>query len=386
MLLVDVTHTSHTRARTGVQQVTRSVCAALREEGFPVCHDPYRAAWRPLRASERENLVAPAAAIQRRSARWPWSMRLRGRFERWAGAAPPKLPHEAGLLVPEVFSATVGAALPALLRHVGGPRVAVFHDALPLQFPELTPSRTVARFPHYLRELLAFDGIAAVSATSRDALAGYWQWLGVTATPPILVLPHGLAAVAARAAAPAPAAEPEVLCVGSLEPRKNHLALLAACDELWAEGRRFRLRLIGLANAQAAPVLQRLAELQADGRPVRYDGPVGEAELHAAYDRCTFTVYPSLGEGFGLPVAESLAHGRPCICLGQGATAEVARGGGCVELPAVEAAALAAGLRQLLDHPADIERLAAAARQRRFRTWSDYVHELRAWMQTLPRR
>jgi glycosyltransferase involved in cell wall biosynthesis len=386
MLLVDVTHTSHTRARTGVQQVTRSLCAALRDEALPVCHDPYRGAWRPLRAFERANLVSPAAATQRRSARWPWAARLRSRLARWAGAGTPELSGDAGLLVPEVFSATVGAALPALLQRVTGPRVAVFHDALPLQFPELTPRSTVARFPHYLRELLAFDGIAAVSAASRDALSGYWQWLGVPATPPILVLPHGLDPVAATARPPQPGGEPEVLCVGSLEPRKNHLALLTACDRLWAEGYRFRLRLIGLANAQAAPVLQRLAELHTQRRPVHYDGPVGEAELHAAYDRCAFTVYPSLGEGFGLPVAESLAHARPCLCLGQGATAEVARGGGCVELPAVDPPALAAGLRQLLDDPAEIARLAVAARQRRFRTWSDYVRELRAWMQTLPRR
>ena len=68
-----------------------------------------------------------------------------------------------GVLVPEVFSPAVADALPALFAATGGPRVALFHDAIALQYPEFTPRSNVARFPSYLRELLQFDGVAAVS-------------------------------------------------------------------------------------------------------------------------------------------------------------------------------------------------------------------------------
>jgi len=88
------------------------------------------------------------------------------------------------LLVPEVFSPAVAAALPALVAATHGPRVALFHDAIALRFPELTPPKTVARFPAYLRELLMFDGIAAVSEDSRQSLLEYWRWLGLGPTKP----------------------------------------------------------------------------------------------------------------------------------------------------------------------------------------------------------
>src|SRR5207248_3280649 len=132
-----------------------------------------------------------------------------------------------GVLVPEIFSAAVARTLPDLFAATSGPRVAVFHDAIALQFPEFTPPKTVARFPAYLIELLAFDGIAAVSDSSRTALLEYWQWLGAKNPPPVRTVPLGTDTQRSRPdgeISPAPA-PPVVLCVGSIEGRKNHLAL-----------------------------------------------------------------------------------------------------------------------------------------------------------------
>jgi glycosyltransferase involved in cell wall biosynthesis len=113
---------------------------------------------------------------------------------------------------------------------------------------------------------------------------------------------------------------------------------------------------------------------------------VPEAELHAAYRACSFTVYPSIIEGFGMPVLESLHYGKPCVCSGLGALGESAHDGGCVPLATVDAASLAATLRRLLTQPAELAALAAAARARPLKTWPDYAAEFTAWMQTLPRR
>jgi glycosyltransferase involved in cell wall biosynthesis len=178
-----------------------------------------------------------------------------------------------------------------------------------------------------------------------------------------------------------------VLSVGSIEGRKNHRALLDACEGLWREGQKFELQLIGLAQpATGAAALARIRELQSAGRPLRYAGPLPDAMLQAAYADCAFTVYPSLVEGFGLPVIESLAHGKPCICSGRGALGEVARDGGCLALEKVEAADLEAALRRLLENPAELARLAASARARTFRSWRDYQTDLHAWMRGLSRR
>ena len=70
----------------------------------------------------------------------------------------------------------------------------VFHDAIALRLPELTPSKTVARFPSYLQELLAFDGIAAVSEESLQSLHDYWDWLGVAERPLTKAIPLGITA------------------------------------------------------------------------------------------------------------------------------------------------------------------------------------------------
>ncbi len=379
-LLLDVSHTCHTRARTGIQRVTRALWQALGADARAVTHDPHRDAWRELQAWEQGNLTATDAA-GKRGARWPLGARLRGRTARLLGRAPAALPSNRGLLVPEVFSPAVARALPALFAAVPGPRVALFHDAIALQLPELTPARTVARFPAYLVELLAFDGIAAVSEDSAATLRDYWRWLGVTGTPPIATIPLGVD-LPPPAAAPATAADPPViLTVGSIEGRKNHGALLEACEWLWAGGARFTLRLIGLAHPQTgAQALRRIRELQAAGRPLRYDGPASDAAVAEAYATCTFTVYPSQREGFGLPVLESLGHGKPCVCSARGALGESARGGGCVLLEDVSTAALAAAVDRLLRAPGEVAALAAAARARPFRRWAEYAAAVDAWV------
>ncbi|ACB77281.1 glycosyltransferase [Opitutus terrae] len=388
MFLLDLSHTSHSTARTGIQRVARSLHAALGDQAQAVCFDPWLDAWRGLERWEFARLDSRAAPATRRSARWPWIAQWRGRYRRRFGRGAAALPPSEGLIVPEVFSANVAAALPTLFAQTSGPRVAMFHDALPLRFPEFTAPGTVSRFPYYLRELLDFDGIVAVSEDSRAALLGYWRWLQVPQPPPVLALPHGVEPPAARVSVTrTPRTRPGVLSVGTIEGRKNHLALLAACEQLWRAGADFELQLIGfVARQSGTEVQQRIRTLQSAGRPLRFTGPVSDELLEAAYADCDFTVYPSIAEGFGLPVVESLVRGRPCVCSAHGAVGELTRDGGCVGLDVLDASGLAAAIGRLLAAPAELEALSAAARQRTFKTWADYTRELLAWMRTLPRR
>lgn len=397
MLLLDATHTSHTRAQTGIQRVTRSLFAELAREGnvTGVCYDPYLKSWRPLETRELDHLRPGQLAASSRGARWPLHQRLAGHARRLLGSRI-ELPAATGLICPELFTARTGAHWPEIFSRVRGPRVALFNDAIGLQYPELTPPSTVARLPAYLRELLQFDGVAAISEASAVSLRDYWQWLGVADTPPVKGIPLAADPPPPSAGDGSPAAKtPRVLCVGTIEGRKNHLALLEACETLWSEGVDFELHLIGIARADTAGrALAKIHALQQAGRPLLYRGATAEAELQAAYQRCVFTVYPSLIEGFGLPVLESLQHGKPCVCSAHGAVGESAVGGGdkcaslggCVALESVDAASLAAALRRLLGNPAELAALTAAVRARRFKSWAEYARELTAWMHTLPRR
>jgi glycosyltransferase involved in cell wall biosynthesis len=389
MLLLDATHTSHTRAQTGIQRVTRALFTELGANGgvAAVCHDPYLRGWRSLDRAETDNLRPRELAGASRGAKWPLTRKIASHAARLAGRRFA-LPGNTGLVCPELFSARVGASYAELFAKAHGPRVALFNDAIALRFPELTPPSTVARMPAYLRELLQFDGVAAISEDSATALRDYWRWLGIAKTPPVLGIPLGVDPVDAAAAdAPQSEGPPTLLYISTVEGRKNHLALLEACESLWREGLSFQLELIGLARPDtAASALRRIEELRAGGRPLRYHGVAPSAEVAAAFRRCAFTVYPSLAEGFGLPVLESLSHGKPCICSKDGALGEAARGGGCLTVDRVDAPALAAVIRALLSEPERLTKLTVEARRRPIRAWRDYTADLLAWMKTLPRK
>ncbi|HRP04268.1 MAG TPA: glycosyltransferase family 1 protein, partial [Opitutaceae bacterium] len=144
MILIDLSHTSHTRARTGVQKVSRSLFSALaasqREEVCAVTWDPFRQAWRALLPFESEALSDETTGTHR-GARWPLSWKIRGRVERWTNKSAPSLAPASRLIVPEIFSAEIAVQLPNLSRRIMGPRVTLFHDAIALKLPELTPTK-----------------------------------------------------------------------------------------------------------------------------------------------------------------------------------------------------------------------------------------------------
>lgn len=396
MLLLDLTHTSHSRAQTGIQRVVRRLWRELCPPAQALCFDPYRAAWRGLEAWEMETLSAQSAAWKRR-ARWPLSARSRGRFWRFcsglrggADSAAKPLPkiepgNATALFCPEIFSPAVARAYPRLYASIAGPRTAVFYDAIPLKFPDLTPAKVVERFPSYLEQLLAFDGIMAISEESRLTLLDYWRWIGVRDFPVVTAISLGSdAAPPASGLGSLALGPPVVLCVSSIEARKNHLALLEACETLWRRNRSFELHLIGLPRPETGrPALERIASLQRVGRPLRYDGAVEDGAVEAAYAGAAFTIYPSLIEGSGLPVRESLNRGKACICSGTGALGEIAHGGGCLPLSALDSDSIAAAIERLLLAPAELAALSAAARARPLRDWSDVARDIVEWIKTL---
>jgi glycosyltransferase involved in cell wall biosynthesis len=178
---------------------------------------------------------------------------------------------------------------------------------------------------------------------------------------------------------PGTASTPLVLCVGTVEGRKNHLALLDAAEALWREGVGFRLRLIGGLNRDSgAPAARRFAELRGAGHPLEWHQNAPDGFLNRSYREAAFTVFPSLMEGFGLPVLESIAWGRPCVCSGENAIAESVLEGGCLAVGEPTPRNLADGMRSLLLDADRLERLTVEARKRRVKSWTDYAVELRA--------
>jgi glycosyltransferase involved in cell wall biosynthesis len=149
---------------------------------------------------------------------------------------------------------------------------------------------------------------------------------------------------------------------------------LAACEQLWAKGVDLKLVLIGRKQAYHGPkVLNVLQKAQARGRPVEWKMHTSDDELMDAYLAARFTVYPSLAEGYGLPIVESLQAGRPVICGHNGALGEISLQGGCLTADMSDAVTLAEALEKLLTDQQLYIRLCREASERSFRSWDDYT-------------
>jgi glycosyltransferase involved in cell wall biosynthesis len=166
-----------------------------------------------------------------------------------------------------------------------------------------------------------------------------------------------------------------VVSVGSFEPRKNQLAVLHAAEQLWREGLEFRLEFIG-GGGWATEFDAIASRLTAAGRPVRRRTAISDEQLWATVRAARFTVFVSLHEGFGLPVAESLACGIPCLTSDHGSTQEIADGGGALTVDPMDDRAIADQMRRLLTDDDLLADLRRAALDRPPRTWDDYAREL----------
>jgi glycosyltransferase involved in cell wall biosynthesis len=105
-----------------------------------------------------------------------------------------------------------------------------------------------------------------------------------------------------------------------------------------------------------------LRRIQAE-QGVRYLGHVDDATLSALYEAAGALAFPSLYEGFGLPLLEAMAHGLPAVVGNAGALPELA-GGAAVLVDPEDVASIAGGLARLLSDPSLREKLGAAGKQR----------------------
>jgi glycosyltransferase involved in cell wall biosynthesis len=153
--------------------------------------------------------------------------------------------------------------------------------------------------------------------------------------------------------------------------------VLEAGERLWREGLRFELVFMGGSTWRAEGYFDTYVErLQGAGRAVRVERRVSENRLWTAYRNARFTLFPSLIEGFGLPVAESLAAGTPVITSNYGSMAELAAGGGVLTVDPRDVEELTMQMRRLLTDDALADDLRREARRRDLGNWNDYARGL----------
>lgn len=379
-VVVDVDHSAKYDLHTGIQRVSRSLLPL-----WTAAHDVVPAAWTGRCGALRQ--LYPAEL---------------GRVVEWNGIAVDPdtefgrpigdlaatrliVPWRSVLVLVEVPPTDSCDRLAAIGSYSGNRLVAVAHDAIPVVSADMVPSEDTSKFVRFLTAVKFASRVAGVSASAASEIAGFAAALptqGLTG-PTVVEVPLGAPRVEqprppTPSAEPAPGqipGQPTVLVVGSHEPRKNHLAVLHAAELLWREGLQFSMAFIG-GSGWGDEFPRRARELQAAGRSIRIQRAVTDRELNEAYATARFSVFPSLHEGFGLPVVESLAHGTPVITSNFGSTAQSGAGGGTLLVDPRDDDALTAAMRTLLTDDGAVARLRAEIARRPERTWQDYADEL----------
>jgi glycosyltransferase involved in cell wall biosynthesis len=252
------------------------------------------------------------------------------------------------------------------------PGVPIVYDLAPFE-PSMRPNRRSAVIERLTlgRAARRAAALVAISHATARALAERFP----TTAARTVVAPLGVAPTLDAPLDPAEAAALPppgfVLAVGTLEPRKNLPRLVEAYASLGAEVRaRHRLVVVGARGWQTGETLSALRSL---GERCTVLGHVSDAALAELYRRCAVFCYPSLGEGFGLPVLEAMAAGAAVVTANVSSLPEV--GGEAVEyVEPREVASIAAGLERVLGDGSRRAELGLAAQERaRAFTWERFA-------------
>ena len=275
-------------------------------------------------------LRAQATAFAELAASLRAGLRLLRRRQPTPAGAPPAggLPLDglarAGDVLATFGAPWFGSSHPALLRDARtrlGMRVALLlHDIIPLRRPEWCEPAMTGLFCDWFHAALPqADILFAVSRATAEDVRLHAGRAGLRLAAPVLPVPIGSGFTLPPAAAPdprLPAPGSYVLFVSTLEARKNHVLLVRAWRRLLEQMPPDDVPLLVFAGRIGFMVADLLDELRNSrflgGKLVLVEHP-DDADLAALYRGCLFTVFPSLYEGWGLPVTESLAFGKPCL-------------------------------------------------------------------------
>lgn len=207
------------------------------------------------------------------------------------------------------------------------PVTAFVHDVVLLSHPEWLPGPHSEQFRRGCDAFLPFcTAIICNSSHTRDELR---RLVSLPADLPVAMCrlgdrPFGRRSQPISASISALLGQRYVLFVSTIRPRKNHKLLVEAWCRLWRELGPLTPHLLFVGGGTPdAGLSQMLESERTDGGRVIRLADVDDSGLEALYEHAWMTAYPSLAEGYGIPVAEALSHGKICLATPSGGIREI---------------------------------------------------------------
>ncbi len=268
-------------------------------------------------------------------------------------------------------------------RRCGASVVTVVYDLIPVRQPQFCPALTTIAFRKWLVRLMpCSDGVLCISQSVEQDLRAYAlenaidlpqtksfrlgcdpiveTAVGEHVRPAIHSFFEGSACFTA---------------IGSVEPRKNYGFMLDVFDRLWTRDAPVRLMVVGRRTTQSAEVLERLDRHPELGRRLMFISDGTDDEVAFTYAHSRALLFPSLAEGFGLPLVEARARGCRVIATALPAFAELADEGVSL-FPPGAADVLEEQILLHLEEPSTVDRVVPF-------TWSDSAASCLAFIESV---
>ena len=211
-------------------------------------------------------------------------------------------------------------------RSAGALIATIVYDLIPLTHPQFVGRKRSHKFKNYLDQVIRYsDTIVAISETVAQDVRNYIAdqndpsqlcrdirsfVLGAELAIPRSDSTHGSVRPIINSLFDTAYKNPPYLMVASFDHRKNHQQALDAFDLLWKTQPELNLCFAGRTGSMCGELMERIENHPKFERGLWVFHDLSDIELHYAYERCSGVLLPSIVEGFGLPIVESLWHGR----------------------------------------------------------------------------
>jgi FkbM family methyltransferase len=268
---------------------------------------------------------------------------------------------------------------------------AVFYDAIPYKLAAVYPPDFTRAHMAYMELLDRMDTIIPISGTSAKDLDNFLstrmiRGLSLESRIRVVDLPAEFPERSRRREAGLSKAEGEcnILVVGTVEPRKNHETLIRAFIEAEKiSPRPLKLTMVGGDESFDKDLPGKISALIGNSKTINWIRKASDSLLREQYEKAHFSVFPSIEEGFGIPIMESLWFGVPCICSRTGQMGELAAHGGCETVDVLSVEELSNAILRLAGDPDRIRQLKEDIRGRHFKSWDEYSAEVSACIRSV---